>query len=49
VKKLLLTLLKIGVSLAIIGYLMIDAYRNKVFGQLMAQPKDWWLLTLAAL
>ncbi len=48
-KKLLLTLLKIGVSLAIIGYLMIDAYRNQVFGQLMAQPKDWWLLTLAAI
>lgn len=48
-KKLLLTLLKIGISAAIISYLVMDAYRNKVFGQLVAQPKDWWLLTLAAL
>lgn len=48
-KKLLLTLLKIGISVAIIGYLMIDAYRNQVFGQLVAQPKDWWLLALAAI
>jgi hypothetical protein len=48
-KKLLLTLLKIGVSAAIIGWLIRDAHRNEAFGKLVSQPKDWGLLTLAAL
>jgi hypothetical protein len=49
VKKLLLILVKIGVSAAIIGYLVLDAYRNQAFGHLLAQPKNWWLLTGAGL
>jgi uncharacterized membrane protein YbhN (UPF0104 family) len=53
VKKLLGTLLKIGVSAAIIAYLVWDAAETKdaegrnVFQQLLAQPKDWGLLAAA--
>lgn len=46
-KKLLLTLVKIGLSLAIVAFLVVNAQRNRVFGQLLHQPKDWWLLAAA--
>lgn len=48
-KNILFTLLKIGISIAILGYLVIDAYQNRVFGDLAARPKDWGLLSLAGL
>lgn len=48
-KKFLLILVKIGISAAIIAYLVWDAYRNQAFGNLWAQPKNWWLLTGAGL
>ncbi len=46
-KKLLVTLLKIGVSAAIIGYLVRDAAKRDVFVQLRDQPKQWDLLAAA--
>jgi uncharacterized membrane protein YbhN (UPF0104 family) len=46
-KKILLTLLKIGISAAILGYLVYDAHRNEAFAHLWRQPKQWGLLTLA--
>jgi hypothetical protein len=46
-KKILLTLLKIGISVAILGYLVHDAYRNQAFSKLWQQPKQWGLLTAA--
>jgi uncharacterized membrane protein YbhN (UPF0104 family) len=46
-KKILITLLKIGASAAIVGYLAWDAHRNDVFANLREQPKNWGLLTLA--
>jgi uncharacterized membrane protein YbhN (UPF0104 family) len=49
VKKFILTLLKIGISVGILAYLVYDAYRNNVFAKLQAQPKDWWLLSAAAI
>lgn len=48
-KNFLFTVLKIGISVAIIAYLVMDACQNQVFGNLAAQPKDWWLLSLAGL
>lgn len=50
-KKLLITLLKIGISAAIIGYLIWNSTRGEknvnVFANLCTQPKDWTLLTFA--
>ena len=46
-KKILITLLKVGISAAILGYLVWDAHRNEVFANLLEQPKHWGLLTLA--
>ena len=50
-KKLLVTLLKISVSAAIIGYLVFDATRGKgnanVFANLVEQPKHWGMLAAA--
>jgi uncharacterized protein (TIRG00374 family) len=48
-KKLLLTLVKAGLSLAIVAYLVINAQRNRGFAQLLERPKDWWLLAAATL
>ena len=48
-KRLLLTLVKAGLSLAIVAYLVVNAQRNRVFGQLLERPKDWWLLAAATL
>ena len=46
-KKILITLLKVGISAAILGYLVWDAHRNDAFANLLEQPKHWGLLTLA--
>lgn len=52
-KRLLITLLKIGVSVAIVGYLVYDATQTKsedggnVFTNLLNQPKRWDLLAAA--
>jgi uncharacterized protein (TIRG00374 family) len=48
VKKLLLTFLKVGLSVAIVGYLIYDATHGKghanVFANLRDEPKQWdWL------
>jgi hypothetical protein len=43
-KKILITLLKIGISAAILAYLVRDAYRNQAFSNLWQQPKHWGLL-----
>lgn len=48
-RKLLITLLKIGVSAGILAYLVYDAQRNDAFGNLMKQPKNWPVLGLALL
>jgi hypothetical protein len=51
VKKLLITLLKVAISAAIIGYLVYDATRSKghgnVFANLRDQPKQWDMLAAA--
>jgi glycosyltransferase 2 family protein len=51
VRRLLVTILKIGISAAIIGYLIWNSTRSEknvnVFANLRDQPKDWTLLTLA--
>ena len=46
-KKLLLTLVKVGLSLTIVAYLVINAQRNRVFSELAQRPKDWSLLAVA--
>ena len=46
-KKLLLTLLKVGISVGIIGYLVIDASGDRVFTDLRDQPKHWGFLLAA--
>ncbi len=50
-KKLLVTLLKIVISVAILGYLVWNATKSEknsnVFDQLWSQPKNWKVLALA--
>ena len=46
-KKLLLIVLKIGISLAILGLLVRQAWQNQAITNLWQQPKDWLLLALA--
>jgi glycosyltransferase 2 family protein len=46
-RKLLLTLLKLGISLAIIAYLVNDARSDRSFANLRDQPKDWGLFAVA--
>jgi uncharacterized protein (TIRG00374 family) len=43
-KKLLLVFLKIGISVAILAYLVYQAHANEVFPDLAAREKDWKLL-----
>jgi len=43
-KKILITLLKVGISAAILGYLVWDAHRDQAFSNLWHQPKRWGLL-----
>lgn len=50
-KKILITLLKVSLSAAIIGYLVYDATHSKehgnVFANLLDQPKQWHVLAAA--
>jgi len=43
-KKVLATLVKVALSLALIGYLLGRAAGDKQFGELVAGPKNWPLL-----
>jgi glycosyltransferase 2 family protein len=51
VKKLIITLLKVALSAAIMGYLVYDAVQGKghgnVFANLLNQPKQWDMLAAA--
>lgn len=46
-KRLAIALLKIGVSAAIVAYLIIKARNDQAFAELAQQPKDWGRLGLA--
>ena len=50
-KKLFVTLLKVGLSAAIIAYLVWNSTQGEknvnVFANLRDQPKDWWMLVAA--
>lgn len=46
-KKLLITFLKLGVSVAIIAFLVYRASRGDVFANLRDEPKQWDVLALA--
>jgi len=48
-KKLLIVLLKVGISLALLGYLLASVQDNQVFTNLRDQPKRWDLLVVALL
>ena len=43
-KKIIVVLLKIGVSAAIVGYLVWDAHQNEAFANLRQQAKNWGML-----
>ena len=47
-KRLLISLLKIGISAAILAYLGFQAYQNEVFERLADRPKHWGALAAAA-
>jgi uncharacterized membrane protein YbhN (UPF0104 family) len=47
VKRLLVTLLKVGVSVGILAWLFVEAQRNAVFYDLWERPKRWGLLGVA--
>src|SRR3990170_3961911 len=46
-KKILITLLKVGISVGIIAYLIWDAThgadKSDIFTNLREQPKNWWM------
>lgn len=46
-KKILITSLKIGISVVILGYLVWKAHQNEAFANLQQQPKHWGLLSAA--
>lgn len=46
-KKIIISLLKIAISVAILAYLVRDALNNQAFDQLQQQPKHWGLLAAA--
>jgi hypothetical protein len=46
-KKFLINLLKIAVSVGILTYLVVEAQRNDAFGNLVKQSKNWGLLAVA--
>lgn len=46
-KKFLIWLGKLALSLSVIGFLLWSAQRNKSFGPLLEQPKNWTLIALA--
>ncbi|HVX16332.1 MAG TPA: lysylphosphatidylglycerol synthase transmembrane domain-containing protein [Pirellulales bacterium] len=47
IKKILFNLVKFGVSLGIVAWLIIDTGQNRAFADLAHQPKQWGLLALA--
>src|SRR5215469_719233 len=47
VKKILFNLIKFGVSISIVAWLVVDTSRNRAFAELADQPKHWGLLALA--
>lgn len=47
-KRTFFTLLKFGVSAALIAWLVVQAQRDKAFADLATQPKDWLLLAAAS-
>ncbi|MCO6455556.1 MAG: flippase-like domain-containing protein [Pirellulaceae bacterium] len=46
-KRVLLSVLKYGISLSILGYLFYKASQDQSFEDLMQQPKNWGLLVVA--
>lgn len=46
-KRVLVTLLKVAISLAIIGYLAWQAQQNSAFANLRDQPKQWGMFVVA--
>ncbi len=46
-KKILITLTKIGLAVAIVAYLVLRAKENDAFDDLARQSKNWWLLGVA--
>lgn len=46
--RIVFNLLKFGISLGIVAWLVIDASRDRSFADLAHQPKHWGILTLAA-
>ena len=46
-KKILITLIKIGLAGAIVGFLVWRAWHNDAFDELAKQSKNWWLLGVA--
>ena len=46
-KRLALALVKIGLSLSIVAYLVVKAKNDQAFAELAEQPKNWGLLALA--
>ena len=46
-KKILFNLLKFGVSIGIVTWLVITAMDDQAFAELSQQPKDWVMLSLA--
>lgn len=46
-KKILITLIKIGLAAAIVGFLVWRAWENDAFDELARQSKNWWLLAVA--
>lgn len=46
-KKILANLVKLGLALAIIGWLVYNAAQKKEFGEVLRAPKDWGLIAAA--
>lgn len=48
-KRHLVTILKFGVSIAILGYLVVQARQDQQFQQLLETKKNWWWVVVALL
>jgi uncharacterized protein (TIRG00374 family) len=46
-KNFLITVLKVGISLAILAYLIVKATNDRAFAELSSQSKDWGVLAAA--
>ena len=47
-QRIVLNALKYGVTLALVAYVLVTAYRDQAFSQLTEQPKNWPVLAVAA-